>query len=860
MDPYERGSYAINGFDLTFSNLWRCGKAVPYFHVPFIAYLFNELFIRKQSYPGNGMGTKLFVTLRDPRKRLLSNYLYFIGDERETLPDRYGEVNTYLEHMWTHKYVWDPFVEMIEFLDQHITTQSIVDVLVDNPYKTYHYLSSFSLIPNTTHVTASQLDSIHRWQELFQLYQSYLQGATRLCEEEKQILQNSKMSCSPKIHNIQQENCVVFACLKIFHTVDLVRTALGASCHIVPLMFWLYTIDDPLNRFRVIQSEHFFNNDAKLQEIVDDLICWTKRLRCVRNEKYYHNLQRFNFKAALSHGHFQSQYRPLIQNVNLSLAVSNQQTYLYQSNSRRLFNSVSAKTMKSDSDSEDQESKSYPIKHRVPNDKLRAKFRQRRSGKRASNNFNNMSLSNESIAMIETLLSPCHQKLYELLAFRFLKKQYSLSFISSIIRKLALLQYFFMSSLFYQYFENQKKIYTSWNVMNLLERRRLLLDSCKRQHKLRRGWKRYDHFDDTYQATIGIDFLSKTMYLEDRVTRLQLWDTAGQERFRSLIPSYIRDSSVAMIVYDIANQGSFKSIDKWVEDVREERGNDVVIMLVGNKTDLQDNRGEKGERGGRGRKKKANLYKLIMNHRQVTTMQGEEKAKELNVMFMETSAKSGENIKQLFHTVATNLPGTDETTRAQSNEEEENVNLKKTAKKTEEQEQRLKSIYHKITENNRITNQFLQFFFLSAVVGNAKRRTQPQSIFFICFGYLLFIFFFLDFRSITKLSQGFKHISFLTLFISQIFGLLTNLKITSKYCGIIAVLIFCHVSRTFIQAFEQNASNSDVSALHAVIKENKNRFYPSCQKDPFLTVGDHFKSDKKYYHFINETLGWFDCS
>ncbi|XP_004307271.1 PREDICTED: probable purine permease 11-like [Fragaria vesca subsp. vesca] len=63
----------------------------------------------------------------------------------------------------------------------------------------------------------------------------------------------------------------------------------------------------------------------------------------------------------------------------------------------------------------------------------------------------------------------------------------------------------------------------------------------------------YDKFDNTYQATIGIDFLSKTMYLEDRTVRLQLWDTAGQERFRSLIPSYIRDSSVAVIVYDVAN-------------------------------------------------------------------------------------------------------------------------------------------------------------------------------------------------------------------------------------------------------------------------------------------------------------------
>jgi Ras-related protein Rab-6A len=108
----------------------------------------------------------------------------------------------------------------------------------------------------------------------------------------------------------------------------------------------------------------------------------------------------------------------------------------------------------------------------------------------------------------------------------------------------------------------------------------------------------YDTFDNTYQATIGIDFLSKTMYLEDRTVRLQLWDTAGQERFRSLIPSYIRDSSVAVVVYDITSNYIFLNIDrnsftntsKWIDDVRAERGNDVIIVLVGNKTDLSDKR------------------------------------------------------------------------------------------------------------------------------------------------------------------------------------------------------------------------------------------------------------------------------
>mmetsp|Transcript_33670 Transcript_33670/g.86318 ORF Transcript_33670/g.86318 Transcript_33670/m.86318 type:complete len:142 (-) Transcript_33670:1944-2369(-) len=80
------------------------------------------------------------------------------------------------------------------------------------------------------------------------------------------------------------------------------------------------------------------------------------------------------------------------------------------------------------------------------------------------------------------------------------------------------------------------------------------------------------------------------MYLEDRTVRLQLWDTAGQERFRSLIPSYIRDSSIAVVVYDITSRSSFDSTSRWIDEIRTERGNDVVIALVGNKNDLTDER------------------------------------------------------------------------------------------------------------------------------------------------------------------------------------------------------------------------------------------------------------------------------
>eukprot|EP01028_Stygiella_incarcerata_P006762 TRINITY_DN2749_c0_g1_i1.p1 TRINITY_DN2749_c0_g1~~TRINITY_DN2749_c0_g1_i1.p1 ORF type:complete len:226 (-),score=68.25 TRINITY_DN2749_c0_g1_i1:87-764(-) len=144
----------------------------------------------------------------------------------------------------------------------------------------------------------------------------------------------------------------------------------------------------------------------------------------------------------------------------------------------------------------------------------------------------------------------------------------------------------------------------------------------------------YDTFDQTYQATIGIDFLSKTMYLEDRTVRLQLWDTAGQERFRSLTPSYIRDSSVAVIVYDVTERSSCNNVMKWVEDVRSERGSDVMLFIVANKIDLQEKR-------------------------KVTVEEGEELARKCGAQFMEVSALAGVNVKRLFHTIASSLPSSD---------------------------------------------------------------------------------------------------------------------------------------------------------------------------------------------------------
>ncbi|EOD16790.1 Rab6, rab family GTPase [Emiliania huxleyi CCMP1516] len=141
----------------------------------------------------------------------------------------------------------------------------------------------------------------------------------------------------------------------------------------------------------------------------------------------------------------------------------------------------------------------------------------------------------------------------------------------------------------------------------------------------------YGTFDSHYASTIGIDFVSKSVPVDDGTVRLQLWDTAGQERFRSLIPSYIRDSHVAVVVFDITSRASFESTKRWIADVRAQRGNDVVLVLVGNKTDLHD-------------------------QREVSVAEMEARANEEDIMFIETSAKDNSNIKLLFRRLATALP------------------------------------------------------------------------------------------------------------------------------------------------------------------------------------------------------------
>ncbi|CEM02264.1 unnamed protein product [Vitrella brassicaformis CCMP3155] len=146
----------------------------------------------------------------------------------------------------------------------------------------------------------------------------------------------------------------------------------------------------------------------------------------------------------------------------------------------------------------------------------------------------------------------------------------------------------------------------------------------------------YDTFEDNYAATVGMDLLSKTIYVSDKPVRLQLWDTAGQERFRALIPSYFRDASVGVVCFDVTSRTSFNKVDSWVAEVRKERGSSVVVTVCGNKIDLDDKR-------------------------QVTEEEATNKVADLTsdpeapVMYFETSAKTGAGVKEMFKHIAARL-------------------------------------------------------------------------------------------------------------------------------------------------------------------------------------------------------------
>eukprot|EP00164_Ancoracysta_twista_P003327 GFYU01004438.1.p2 GENE.GFYU01004438.1~~GFYU01004438.1.p2 ORF type:complete len:215 (+),score=41.92 GFYU01004438.1:173-817(+) len=125
--------------------------------------------------------------------------------------------------------------------------------------------------------------------------------------------------------------------------------------------------------------------------------------------------------------------------------------------------------------------------------------------------------------------------------------------------------------------------------------------------------------------TIGVEFGSKVIDVRAKKVKLQIWDTAGQERFRSVTRSYYRGAAAAIIVYDLTRRDTYNHLTSWMTDARTLANSDIVIIVVGNKLDLDDGR-----------------------NREITVNEAARFAQENDAMFLETSALNGENVSQSF--------------------------------------------------------------------------------------------------------------------------------------------------------------------------------------------------------------------
>lgn len=137
-------------------------------------------------------------------------------------------------------------------------------------------------------------------------------------------------------------------------------------------------------------------------------------------------------------------------------------------------------------------------------------------------------------------------------------------------------------------------------------------------------------FSQTSKATIGVDFASRNISIDDKYIKIQIWDTAGQERYRAITSSYYRNSSGIMLVYDITNEDTFRHCTKWLTELKSNIGANIPILLIGNKND-------------------------IIYQRTVSENIAAEFAKNSGLMFMETSALDGNNIDEAFSVLAKHI-------------------------------------------------------------------------------------------------------------------------------------------------------------------------------------------------------------
>ena len=131
-------------------------------------------------------------------------------------------------------------------------------------------------------------------------------------------------------------------------------------------------------------------------------------------------------------------------------------------------------------------------------------------------------------------------------------------------------------------------------------------------------------FDEEFKTTIGIEFGSKDLTINGKVYRIQIWDTAGQETFRSITRAYYKNSVCSFIVYDVTNRQSFLNVQDWFNECKKQTPKTAMMVLVGNKIDLN-------------------------NKREVSYEEGENFAKNNSMLFYETSAKNGDNIENMFY-------------------------------------------------------------------------------------------------------------------------------------------------------------------------------------------------------------------
>ncbi|KAI3721797.1 hypothetical protein L2E82_32815 [Cichorium intybus] len=139
-----------------------------------------------------------------------------------------------------------------------------------------------------------------------------------------------------------------------------------------------------------------------------------------------------------------------------------------------------------------------------------------------------------------------------------------------------------------------------------------------------------DEFHLDTKPTIGVEFAYRNTKLGDKTIKAQIWDTAGQERFRAITSSYYRGALGAMLVYDITRNGTFENTRKWLRELREFGNPDMVIVLLGNKSDLVD-------------------------LREVEVEDGQKLAQQENLCFMETSAKENLNVEDAFLQMITKI-------------------------------------------------------------------------------------------------------------------------------------------------------------------------------------------------------------